>query len=64
MAAVAEVRVTFPAAVPKTLKAEVMVVVVSAVKANVLPLLSSEKLRVPKVLEPVMVSCPVDPATV
>ena len=50
--------------VPLTLKLLVIVVVVAEVRVRVRALVTSEKLMVPKVLEPVMTSAPVDPATV
>lgn len=55
--------ISFPA-VPLTLNALVIVVVVAAVKASVRALEASEKLIVLKVFEPVMSSSPVEPATV
>jgi hypothetical protein len=50
--------------VPLTLNALVIVVVVLAGKVNVLALVTSLKLIVPKVLAPVITKVPVDPATV
>lgn len=63
-AAVIEVSVISLVAVPLTLKAVVMVVVVPAVNFNVRALEASEKLILAKVLEPVISSSPVEPATV
>ena len=50
--------------VPLTLKLLVIVVVVAEVSVRVRALVTSEKFMVPKVLEPSMISLPVEPATV